>query len=441
MEGITNKKSIIVTGLAITIFMFLLNCMTKYAADDYCYQYNLADGSAVNNIFDVFRALYDHYMVHSGRVFAHFFVYIFLLLPKIVFNFCGAAIFALQIVLIYIMAKGKKEKHNVIILSIIFSLIWLYEPAFGQVNLWLTGACNYLFGITIAVGYFCSFVLELYEIKKTSISAAIAWCLFSFIFGGYSENISFCVAFGAVLILIWIRLVEKRKVGIFPILKIVFALAGYAFMILAPSTLERQAGNYSLSYYVYNIKNVIVRFFAAYRVPLLIFAGALVIAIYLKVNRKRIYLACVCVIVSICSSLMLFVASYISDRSLAASMVFLTLGIAILLYDIWESRYQLVAAILTGCVAVLLVEMLVVGVYDIMWTYNKTARREAYLKECAAKGQQEVVVERINAKTRYSSSYRLPELDSVDQTAYPNQDYEKYYRIESILSEEMEDEE
>jgi hypothetical protein len=273
------------------------------------------------------------------------------------------------------------------------------------------------------------------------VLSSIVWCAYSFIVGGYSENVSFCVVFGAVVILGWIKLVEKRNIGVLSVLKIVSALAGYVFMMLAPSQLDRQAGSYSLTEYIYNIRYVIVHFYSRYRTPLVIFAGALVLAVYLKCSGKRIFLACVSVLVSICSTLMLFVASYPSDRSFAASGIFLILGIAVLLFEIWESAYQRIAAVFAGCVAVLLVEMLVMGVYDIMWTYNQTARREAYLKECALSGQQEVVVENITSETKYSSSYRLPELDSEDPTAYPNADYEKYYGIDRILAEEQEQEE
>jgi hypothetical protein len=182
------------------------------------------------------------------------------------------------------------------------------------------------------------------------------------------------------------------------------------------------------------MKYIILQFYSMYRVPLFIFAGALVLACYLKCSGKRIYLACVCVVISVCSSLMLFVASYASNRSFAASGIFLTLGIAVLLFEIWESDYRHIAAVLAGCITVLLVEMLVTGVYDIMWTYNKTARRDAYLRECASGGQQEAVVETIDPETKYSSSYRLPELAPEDPTVYPNVDYEKYYGIDCILS-------
>lgn len=439
MNMINSKKNIIGLGMGIAFFILILNFLTQYCADDYSYHYNLADGTAVNTLSDIFRALYDHYFVQSGRIFPHFFAYLFLWLPKPVFNLLNAIMFLAQLILIYKMAKTETGKHNIIIFLLIFAIIWVFEPSFGQVNLWVDGSCNYLFAIVFSLLYFYSFVHEMQGSGKCSKVKMILWCFLSFLVGGYSENLSFCVIFGCILIMIWIRLVEKRKWTALSTLKIALALGGYAFMIFAPSTVNKQAATFSISSYLYNFKEIVFSYYDEFRIPLAIWLGAFVIAIYAKTKREKLFLSALCVLISVCSCLMCMVAKYLSGRSMAGSLVFLVLGIAVLVYDIWETKYQISVSLVAGYMVIFTVMNLVVGCYDIVWTYNKTARREAYLKECAANGVEEVVVELIDAQTRYSASYYLPDLDSKDPTVYPNSDYEKYYGIPVILGEEKED--
>ena len=433
MKIVNSRKGVIGISVIIALFIFVLNCLTLYCADDYSYQYNLADGTSVNNIVDIFRALYDHYFVQSGRIFSHFFAYLFLWLPKPIFNIVNALMFLVQMLLVYKMSKAESSKHNIIIFLLIFAVIWVFEPSFGQVNLWVDGSCNYLFAIVFSLLFFASFVKEMREEMNNSKVKAVLWCLFSFMVGGYSENLSFCVIFGCILILIWNKFIEKRNWTKLAILKIVFALGGYAFMVFAPSTANKQAMAFSISGYLYNFKEIVYTYYDEFRIPLVVWVGAFVIAIYTKLKKEKLFLSAVCVAVSICSCLICMVAKYLSGRSMAGSLVFLVLAIMILAYDIWETNYQISVSLVAGYMVILTAMNLVLGCYDIMWTYNKTARREAYLSECAANGVDEVTVEIIDAQTRYSSSYRLPDLDTEDPTAYPNSDYEKYYGISVIL--------
>ena len=433
MKIINSRRFVIGISVAIALFMFALNCLTLYCADDYSYQYNLADGTPVNNMVDIFRALYDHYFVQSGRIFSHFFAYLFLWLPKTIFNIVNALMFLAQMLLVYKMSKAETNKHNIIILLLTFAIIWVFEPSFGQVNLWVDGSCNYLFAIVFSLLFFSSFVNEMREEMNCSNVKVVLWCLFSFMVGGYSENLSFCVIFGCILILIWNKFVKKQKWIKLAILKIIFALGGYAFMVFAPSTADKQAMAFSISNYLYNFKEIVYTYYDEFRIPLVIWIGAFVIAIYIKAKKEKLFLSAVCVAVSICNCLICMVAKYLSGRSMAGSLVFLVLAIMILAFDIWETNYQISVSLVAGYMVILTVMNLVLGCYDITWTYNKTARREAYLSECAANGVDEVTVEMIDAQTRYSSSYRLPDLNTENPTVYPNRDYEKYYGIPVIL--------
>ncbi|MGN1167839.1 MAG: DUF6056 family protein [Lachnospiraceae bacterium] len=494
-EKLHEKKTILWMGIAVIAFMLVLNCMTQYTADDYSYHYSMLDGSPVNSIPTLVKALYDHYFVQNGRILAHFFAYIFLMMPKMIFNVVNALMFGIQIYLIYRLAQSDSKKQNAIMFFLTFAFIWLFQPAFGQVNLWLDGACNYLFAVVFSLLFFYSFAKEVFVSEKQmasveqkcsekqmasveqkcsekqmasveqkssekqmasveqkssekqmalveqkcSVGKCVLACIFSFLVGGYTENISFCLIFGCILILLWKAVVLKRKIRIDEILRIVSAVVGYAFLALSPSTIHNKSAEFSISIFICNFKDIFYRYYETFLVLLVIWVVALVVAFYCEIDKNKIFLSVVCMIISLCSALICMVAKYLSDRSLCGSTVFLILAVLYLLYPIWETKYQIVISAVAGIITMMTVVMLIVGVYDIMWTYNKTARREAFLRQSAAEGKTEVYVEPIDARTMYSASYRLPELNGDDPTVYPNIDYERYYGIDVILCEEVEE--
>lgn len=436
---ITNKKSVLWLGVIFTLLMLVLNCLTLYTSDDYSYHYNMLDGSKVNNLVDVMRALYDHYFVQNGRLVAHFFTYVFLLMPKMVFNIVNTAMFVMQLFLIYQLVK--REKDNAVIFFLAFAFIWVFEPGFGQVNLWLDGACNYLFSLVFSLVYFRKFVGDLNRQESMNGWKTIGWCLFSLLVGAYSENLSFCLIFGCFVILLWVRFVQKRKVYVDSVLGIVFGGIGYLTLALSPSTIANKTTEFSISVIINNFRVILQDYYKEFMLLLFVWAAALVLAVYCKVHAEKIFLSCICLFISLTSSLICMVAKYLSGRSMCGSTIFLILAVLLLFYEIWDSKYQIVVAAVGGIIAVSTAVMLVSGVYDVMWTYNKTARREAALREAAANGIEQIVLERINEETKYSASFRLPELDPENGAVFPNVDYGRYYGIDEVLGMEEEEDE
>ena len=73
---------------------FLFNYWTPYAADDYSYMYNLGNGERITSVFQIFPSLATHYMQYgNGRVVSHFFVMLFLMAPKIIFDVLNAFLY------------------------------------------------------------------------------------------------------------------------------------------------------------------------------------------------------------------------------------------------------------------------------------------------------------------------------------------------------------
>ena len=137
-----NRKSLYIVLMLIFLFMLLLNILTHFYADDYTYMNSFATGERISSIGDIFKSLVSHAKNMNGRLVAHFFVQLFLFLPVAFFKIINPLIFVLQIFIVVRLCGKNKNDPLFFVLS--FAFIWIFEPAFGQVNLWLDGACNYL---------------------------------------------------------------------------------------------------------------------------------------------------------------------------------------------------------------------------------------------------------------------------------------------------------
>ena len=99
----------LILGSIILFFTALLfNHWTPYAADDYSYMFNLSDGSRMTSIGQIFSSLAVHYTKYgNGRLISHFFVMLFLIGSKWIFNLVNAFIFVLLILSIYHLTSHK----------------------------------------------------------------------------------------------------------------------------------------------------------------------------------------------------------------------------------------------------------------------------------------------------------------------------------------------
>ena len=133
----------LILGSIILFFTALLfNHWTPYAADDYSYMFNLSDGSRMTSIGQIFSSLAIHYTKYgNGRLVSHFFVMLFLIGSKWIFNLVNAFLFVLLILSIYHLTSHKKA-CSLLLFFAIPTLLWLYMPAYGQIFLWLDGSID-----------------------------------------------------------------------------------------------------------------------------------------------------------------------------------------------------------------------------------------------------------------------------------------------------------
>lgn len=325
-------KMQLISFLLLFLTAFLFNYWTPYAADDYSYMYNLGNGERITSVFQIFPSLAVHYMQYgNGRIVSHFFVMLFLTAPKIIFDVLNAFLFVFFIAFVLRITASKKS-FSVLLFFAVPTLFWLYMPAYGQVFLWLTGCINYMWSYLFAL-LFLNIYISLLRGKSLLDKKwkLILFCLFTFLFGNYSENVSFSVIFtGFLLMCVTMyqhKTIRKYLSYVFPI---TCGAAGYLVLLLSPSG----SAKFSVTLpYPILAKNGIdlsplIIICANTFDPCFSFISAL---LFITKDKNEILIAIAYLFISFVAAAMLIIASYLPERSIANSVVFLLIGIVQLL--------------------------------------------------------------------------------------------------------------
>ena len=93
---------------AIFLLMLVLNFLTPMVSDDYAYCFSFVDWERIESVGEIFPSMKMHREYANGRIVAHFFAQLFLLLPKAIFNVINALVTtAIFFIMLSIMpAKG-----------------------------------------------------------------------------------------------------------------------------------------------------------------------------------------------------------------------------------------------------------------------------------------------------------------------------------------------
>lgn len=214
--------------------IWIYNFMTPLMSDDLLFK-----ASDYHSPLDIFRLEYQQYMTWTGRSVLQIILKIFSLMPKWVFNLCNSLCFVLLTLLIYCNVKEKK-KYDVFLLALINLLLWNFSVEFDQTVLWLGGACNYLWGIVILLGFLTCFryFMENGRSLKRTVPVSIFMFFFGVLAGWGNENTSG----GGILIALLFSLLyygKEKKVYPWTISGIAGMAAGFLLMVLAPGNRAR----------------------------------------------------------------------------------------------------------------------------------------------------------------------------------------------------------
>lgn len=408
------------TALLLGIFLLMLlgNVLTPYAADDWGYMHSFATNERITAVRDIFPSIAAHAHIMNGRLFAHFWAQLFLLLPKAVFNIVNALVFTALIALLARIAQPEGERNN-LILFLIFCAVWVFVPVFGQIFFWLDGACNYGWGCAVGLAFLAPYIRLFERDAEKKPVFWILWMLAGFYTGAYLENVAVSGIFLSALLLLGRRAVRKKKNGVLPWLPVLAAAGGLLFMLLCPAEGGKGGAGGALA----SLGAGLVAALRAYRelaVLLAVFAVELVLSLWYRVDRDRVLLAAALVLGSLCANFSLSVAAYYPERCIAFPAVLLIAADAVLLSELFSGKAKL--SVLCAA-AVLMLPTLYWGVYgfaDITNVHLQVQTNETAIAESAARGESSVTVPYIETQTRYSALDGLKYLDTENPQSWPN---------------------
>ncbi len=235
-----NKQIFYFCIVFVFVMVFAYNILTPYLSDDIFYK---TDVERANSFWDLIKQQYNEYLSNSGRIIGQFNIRLSLINDKIFFNVINSIMFVTLSLLIYVNIDGRK-KYDICLLIIIVCVIWRYSVEFGQTILWICGACNYLWGSVIILGFITFYRSKLKNINADyGIGTAVLCFIFGVIAGWCNENTS-GGGFLLILMFTFTACIKRHKANIKKISAYMVAahagmICGMLGMLMAPGIANR----------------------------------------------------------------------------------------------------------------------------------------------------------------------------------------------------------
>ena len=463
LDKIRNNRSlgvILLIAVAGTVFSFMLYCNyhTSMLVDDYGYCFDFSTGwdspnpdglipppasERITDVFSIFGSMASHRVCHSGRVLSHFLVQLFLMPPKDIFNILNSIVFIVQAVFIYLCSAvltGRKSFTGAA-LSILFTFmsLFMFQPVFGEINLWLDGSLNYLWTSTYVVIYIY-FYLKLFKNGKFTrhVTGDLLFVLFGFPVGLSHEVAGASMLVLSFLVIAYLHLAKKTH-SVWSCLSFGSTLAGFLYLLLAPKELNTQMVKGSFSDLIGKLTGNLLDLvqFAALLMPLfLLSAILLVIAWRTGADKGVISFSVIMFLVTAASFFSLIFASYIAPRCLFITSVLLILCCTVLMSELLRKKGKHRYLICAFYVFMLIVTpyFAVKGIRDVSRTYEFTRHNEEYIIECRQNGIMDVKIPEL---ARYDLSEccavkYIKYIDGYNNKTWPNIYMAKYYGVDSV---------
>ncbi len=442
------KKIVFYICIIAVFFMILAyNVFTPYLSDDLFYKMEV---NRANSLWDLIKQQYGEYLSNSGRIIGQFNIRLSLIGSKMFFNIINSGMFIALSMLIYGNIYGRK-KHDTYLFLFIVCLIWRYSVEFGQTVLWLSGACNYLWGSVIILSFVTFYRSRLNTDSDYGVGTALLCFIFGLAAGWCNENTS-GGAFLLILLFTIINWVKRKNENRKRILSYMVTahlgvLCGLAGMLLAPGIVKRaevMSDNYSglwgyLSRF-YKISMTVRELF--FELLCLFIIVSIVAYIYksksLFLNRSLPFF-----IAAAATSYALIMSPPPMDRAHFGAGIFLIIAFVqsfILIFIETDRKDKHLELFIVGKYAVISLLLLwlfftyVENLVNLGRIYREENERIDIIQEVTASGEKTVVLPqyRVAFKNRYSNAH------ASDMTADPdywiNLFYQSYYNAGRIVA-------
>lgn len=432
----SRKWIFVVTVFISFVAFYLYNVFTPYMSDDMIY---LMENN--RTLGDILRQQYMSYGNHTGRAVLEMISRIFFLFPKAVFDVANSFCFVGTMLLIYCNIKERK-KYDVLLYILINLLMWILSVDFCQTVLWLTGACNYIWGMFFILGFISMyrFFLEKGHEMKNKVVVALLLFTMGVLAGWCNENTSG----GAILIVLLLSLkyyFDNKKIEKVMMFGIGGAIIGFLFMILAPGNAAR--GTLVAEGEVYTGVALLIsrglKILKAIDEHLLLYMIVIcLLGTYFyyskKYQIKEFYEIAIYVLASLATAAVLILTTEPMARAYFGANIYMMIAVLQMIQKIREEDTLLIALKNGGIIAATLA---MVFVYveegaNLVRIRREIDIRENYILEQREKGEYALVLPAL--RTEFESKYSwLHYVDiSNDEENWNNDIYRIYYGIDPV---------
>lgn len=233
------KKATVFLFLLFFVLLLFFNRGAFMVADDYIYSFVFTTKDRIVAFGDVLESQRLHYSLWGGRLVAHTLLQTILMFSPLVIDIINSLVFVLFLLLLGFHIRGEVRIPNLSLILGVFFATWIFQPAFADTVLWITGAVNYLWGTFIILLFLLPYRLYSGEAKSKLYSFFIF--ILGLIAGCMNENTSLAMIVMAVLFLFSFKR-SFKTIPLWAILGILGAFIGYIIMVVAPGNYARAEG-------------------------------------------------------------------------------------------------------------------------------------------------------------------------------------------------------
>lgn len=445
MKKNNNKKLVFLLLACLEGSWFLvLNFLTPLIADDLDMKTNFF------SLSDIFSRLYSYYNYTAGRVVAHFFAFFFLSFDKWVFNIANTIIFVVFMRLVFFHSMYGTElekKKRALCYIIMHAVMFVFIVSWGQVFLWLDGSCNYLWTLTVMLG-FLYFFRKIFsgDMKQSkNLIMMFAMLLFGIVAGWCNENTSGGILL-ITLLLICVGGFLRKKLNASLYTGIGGLVIGLSLQILSPGNHVREnsfndmsntADSFIKQVSVKLVQSYIPDYFNNYKILIIALGIVFALLIYFKVPKRKLITPVIFFVASLatCGALAMTPGYIIlPGRAFFGSSVFLIIALinslGILISS--EERCTALAASFMGALTVVAMFNFCLGFVDIVYFGRHTYFRQQFIEEQINMGYDDPVIFMLNKPaSKYTAGCGLDDIsnDPKDWTALA---FAKYYGASSV---------
>ncbi len=427
-----SKRVHLVLLMSMSAVMLLLNVLTPMLSDDFLYAFSIKTWERLNgDPSQLVESAIAHGEGINGRYFSHFFAQYFLTVPPLVFDLVNTAIFMATVYLVYLIANRTNGTDNCLLLAI-FGSMWLFEHAFGQVNLWLDGSCNYLFALFFGILFLWPFLRSLSDQRPMSLWLIFPHMLLSFMVGGYLEPLSVGVLFAACLFCAAELFYYKNLRALCMIPSVLCGFLGMALMVFAPAESRNKLTAFSVLkileifgiglFVLASIAPILILWYVFFKrigreggqgrtqmASVILLAGALAANfVLLLANNYPLRCSAPCIFLSILATSLLW--GRVQDRSLGRA----------------QKPICLVFAIALGVV-------ILTATVDNLQTRLCIKRNEEAIAVAKEAGASHVELEVPAPWTRYNAARGIVYIGCEEISSWPNPHVARYYELDSVI--------